>query len=84
MSISGDVSVGEAVVHAAAAHKCVEDFHVLEFIRGPGEHIAVDDNKISKFSGFEGSFAVLFEAGVGPVMCIQRERLFDRDAFLRG
>ena len=77
-------SDGEPLVHALAAHKRLKYFYIFEFIRGHGEHIAVDHNKVGQFSGFEGSLAVLFKAGVGPVTCVQCERLFDRNAFLRG
>jgi hypothetical protein len=62
----------------------LEDFHVLKFICSYGEHIAVDDNEVGEFPGFEGSLAVLFEARVGTVTRIQCERLFDRNTFLWG
>ena len=67
-----------------AAHKRLKYFYIFEFIRGHGEHIAVEHNKVGEFSGFEGSLAVLFKAGVGSVTCVKCERLFDRNAFLRG
>jgi hypothetical protein len=59
-------------------------FTSLDFICGYGKQVAVDNNKVGEFSGFEGSSAVLVKAGVGSVTCVQRERLFDRNAFLWG
>jgi hypothetical protein len=78
LSISGNVSGGEPLIHAAAADKRLEYSYIFEFICGYGEHIAVDHNKVSEFSGFEGSLAVFFKTGVGSVTRVQCERLFDR------
>jgi hypothetical protein len=83
-ALSLKVSGGKPVVHAPAPHKRLEDFHILEFICGYGEHIAIHDNEVGEFSGFEGSLEVLFKAGVGSVPCVECERLFYRDAFLGG